>query len=119
MVYPVTTRMKMQKTDLILTTTADFEKDVLKSELPALVDFHADWCGPCHMIEPVIEQLAEEYRGKVRFAKLDVDANPEVAARYGVMGIPTLIVFKNGEEVSRIVGAAPKHQYVREIQAVT
>lgn len=108
---------KMEKTNLIYTTTAGFEKDVLQSELPVFVDFYADWCGPCKMIEPVVEQLAEEYTGRVKFVKLDVDANPDIAVKYGVMSIPTLIIFKGGKEFKRTIGAAQKPYYVKEIQA--
>jgi thioredoxin len=81
-----------------------FEADVLQAGEPVVVDFYADWCGPCHMMAPVIEQLAGEFAGKVKFGKLDVDANQEIAIRYGVMGIPTLGLFRGGKMVDRFVG---------------
>ena len=85
-----------------------FEDEVLKSEVPVLVDFWADWCAPCKMIAPIVEDLANEYDGKVRVAKLDVDANPKTAMTYGVRGIPTLLIFNGGSPVDQIVGAVPK-----------
>ena len=89
-------------------TVIDFEADVLQSDLPVLVDFSAEWCGPCQAIAPTIEALAEEYSGRAKVVTVDVDAQGEVGARYGVMSIPTLIVFKNGAETERIVGAVQK-----------
>ena len=89
-------------------TDADFDEKVLKADRPVLVDFWADWCMPCKMIEPIVEELSREYDGKVDFAKLDVDSNPSTAMTYGVRGIPTLLIFKGGEPVGQIVGAVPK-----------
>jgi len=89
-------------------TDTDFEEKVLRASQPVLVDFWADWCGPCHMIAPVIEELAEEYDGRVQFAKLDVDANIQTATRFGIRSIPTLLLFKEGKPVGQIVGAVPK-----------
>ena len=86
-------------------TTANFEEEVLKSEIPVLVDFYADWCGPCQMMAPVIEQLAGEYEGRVKIGKLNVDENPDIAVQYKVMSIPTMIIFRNGEVFSKEVGA--------------
>jgi thioredoxin 1 len=94
--------------NLLAVTDTDFEQQILKSELPALVDFWAAWCGPCRAVGPVVEELATEYAGKVRVAKLNVDDNKETPAKYGVRGIPTLMLFKNGEVVDQIVGAVPK-----------
>jgi thioredoxin 1 len=82
----------------------DFEADVLKASEPVVVDFYADWCGPCRMMTPVVEQLAVEYAGKVTIGKLDVDVNQDIAIRYGVMGIPTLGLFREGKLVDRLVG---------------
>jgi thioredoxin 1 len=87
---------------------ADFQTEVLQSPLPVLVDFSATWCGPCRMIEPAIAQIAQELEGKAKVVTVDVDEHPEVAARYGIMSIPALIVFKGGQEAERMVGAAPK-----------
>ena len=87
---------------------AAFEKAVLKSSLPVIVDFWADWCGPCHMVAPILEKIAAEYDGKLIVAKVDVDDNPEWAEKYGVQGIPTMLFVRDGQIVDRIVGAAPR-----------
>ena len=89
-------------------TDASFEQDVLKSDTPVVVDFWAEWCGPCKQIGPSLEQIASEMGERVKIAKVNVDDNPGAAARYGVRGIPTLLVFKNGQIVAQKVGAAPK-----------
>ena len=91
-------------------TDATFNDDVLKSDMPVLVDFWAEWCGPCKMIAPVLEEVAQSHAGKVRIAKVDVDDNREVAAKYGIRGIPTLLLFKNGEVAAQKVGALSKAQ---------
>ncbi len=88
-------------------TEATFETDVLKSEMPILIDFWAEWCAPCRMIAPLVDQIAEKYEGKIRVAKIDADANQNILMNYGIMGIPTLMLFKGGEVVERIVGFMP------------
>ncbi len=97
---------------------SSFDSDVIGSDTPVLVDFWAPWCGPCRMIAPVVEQLAGDYNGRLTVAKLNVDENPGTAQKYQVMGIPTLILFKGGEPVERIVGYMPKEELQRRVDAV-
>ncbi len=99
-------------------TDQNFDSEVLNSELPVLVDFFAQWCGPCKMLAPIIDELASEWEGKVKIFKLDVDKSPETAQKYGVMSIPTLIFFKKGEEVERITGALPKDSLEAKLNAL-
>ena len=89
-------------------TDQDFEEAVIKSTLPVLVDLWAPWCGPCRMVAPVVDKLAERYQGKFKFYRLNVDENPQTASKYGVMSIPTLIFFKSGKAVDTVVGAVPE-----------
>ncbi|GIV85011.1 MAG: thioredoxin [Candidatus Roseilinea sp.] len=100
----------------VVLTDTNFEEMVEKSKGVVLVDFWAEWCGPCKMIAPIVEQIAEENAGKLTVGKLDVDANGETAMRFGVMSIPTLILFKNGEPVERLVGYRPKEQLMAKIR---
>jgi len=86
----------------------NFEKEVLQSKLPVLVDFWASWCGPCRILSPTVEELSKEYEGRVKFAKVNVDDERELSAKYGIMSIPTLILFKNGKSVDSSIGARPK-----------
>jgi thioredoxin 1 len=95
----------------------DFEKEVLQSEIPTVVDFYADWCGPCRMVSPIIEGLSKEYEGKVKFVKINTDESPEVAEKFGIMSIPTIMVFKKGEVLSRTIGAGPAAMYKQKIDA--
>ena len=97
-------------------TDATFDEQVIASDTPVLVDFWADWCGPCKMIAPVLEQIADEYAGKLTIAKLDIDANPKTPLKYGVIGAPTLNLYKNGEVVQQIVGAKPKRHLLAAIE---
>ena len=99
-------------------TDASFEQDVLKSPIPVVVDFWAVWCGPCKVIAPIIDQLAAEYDGKVKFVKLDVDENPETAIKYGVRSIPTVIFFKDGAEADKVIGAQQKPVFVQKVNAL-
>jgi thioredoxin 1 len=89
-------------------TDESFEQDVLKSEIPVLVDFWAPWCGPCRMVAPVVDEIAEQYDGRVKVVKLNTDENPGIAGQYNIRSIPTLMIFKNGQRVEQVVGAVPK-----------
>ena len=103
--------------NIVHVTDASFENDVLKSELPTLVDFWAAWCGPCKMIAPVLEELATHYEGRLKICKIDVDANREIAAKFNVRGIPTLILFKDGDLEATKVGALSKGQLIEFIDS--
>ena len=96
-------------------TDATFEADVLKNEKPVVVDYWAEWCGPCRQVSPVLEEIAAEHADKIEVVKLNVDENPVTSQRYGILNIPTLSVFKNGEVVKEIVGARPKSALLREL----
>ena len=97
-------------------TDQAFEQEILKSDVPVLVDFWADWCVPCHMVSPVVEEISRESSGRLKVAKLNVDDNPDTARKYMVMSIPTLILFVGGQERARVVGAKPKDLILKEIQ---
>ncbi|NQT05433.1 MAG: thioredoxin [Dehalococcoidia bacterium] len=97
---------------------SNFDQMVLQSKTPVLVDFWAVWCGPCRMVAPVVEELAGEYDGKVTFTKLNVDENPKTSSQYGIMSIPTLLIFKDGAPVSNIIGFRPKAELKKNIDAV-
>lgn len=102
----------------VVVSSQNFETEVMKSNIPVLVDFWASWCAPCRMIAPVVEELAKEYNGKLKVAKLDVDANRDIASSFGVMSIPTLLIFNNGSVADQIVGAVPKTTLVDKITRV-
>lgn len=102
----------MSSDAIVHVSDASFEQDVLKAELPVLVDFWAAWCGPCKMIAPILDDLAEQFQGKVKIAKMDVDANKDTPAKFGIRGIPTLIIFKNGAAHATKVGALSKPQLI-------
>ena len=95
----------------------NFDQIVLQAKTPVLVDFWANWCGPCRMVAPIVEELAEEYTSRVSFTKMDVDQNPKTASQYGIMSIPSLLIFKNGAPVSNIVGFRPKADLKRSLDA--
>lgn len=97
---------------------SNFDQMVLQAEKPVLIDFWAAWCKPCLMVAPILDELAEEYNGRINFVKVDVDQNSKTAARYGIMSIPALLIFKNGEPVSHIVGFRPKEELKRSLDAV-
>ncbi len=100
----------MASENIVTVSDSTFEKEVLQAQQAVLVDFWAAWCGPCKMIAPVIDEIADEYAGKIKVAKLNVDDNPQTSAQYGVMSIPTLIIYKNGDEVERIIGFKTKKE---------
>ncbi|MGP0128168.1 MAG: thioredoxin [cyanobacterium endosymbiont of Rhopalodia musculus] len=97
-------------------TDEKFKDDVLDSDIPVLVDFWAPWCGPCRMVAPVVEEIAEQYEGKVKVVKLNTDDNPQIASQYGIRSIPTLMIFKEGQRVDMVVGAVPKTTLANTIE---
>ena len=99
-------------------TDANFDGEVIKSDLPVLVDFWAVWCMPCKMVAPVVAEISEEYAGKLKVGKLDVDKNPGVAQKYGIRSIPSLLIFKGGDVAQMVIGAVPKQQIVAKVETV-
>ena len=102
--------------DIMEVTDDSFDSEIINSELPAMVDFWAEWCGPCKMVGPVVEELAGEYQGKIKIAKMDVDQNRQTPAKFGIRNIPTLILFKGGKVVNTIIGAQPKTSIEGELK---
>jgi thioredoxin 1 len=107
--------MESKTNSITHVTTKTWEAEVLRSNLPVFVDFWAEWCGPCRMVGPAVEQLGKILAGKIKVAKLNIDQNQEIAMRYGVQSIPSLILFKGGKELARTIGAAPKETYKKFI----
>jgi thioredoxin 1 len=99
-------------------TSATWDQEVLKSSTLVLVDFWAVWCGPCRMVAPIVDEISKEYAGKVKVLKLNTDENPDIAGKYKIMGIPTLMFFKNGERIDQVVGAVPKAQLKSKVDAL-
>jgi len=107
---------EMHMSDLLEVTDQTFDTEIINSDIPAMVDFWAAWCGPCRMVGPVVEELAKQYEGKIKVAKMDVDQNRQTPARFGIRNIPTLILFKGGEVAQTIVGAHPKSHIEEELK---
>jgi thioredoxin 1 len=115
---PVATRSveTMASADVLTITDDNFQAEVLGSDKPVLVDFWAAWCGPCRAIAPAVEELAKQYKGRLKVGKLDIDAHQDVPQKYGIMSIPTLILFKNGQVADQVVGAVPKSKLDQMVQ---
>lgn len=106
-----------QKTAVAHVTSKTWESEVLKSDVPVFVDFWAEWCGPCRMVGPAVEQIGNLMEGKIKVAKVNVDENQEIAAKYGIQSIPSLLLFKGGNEIGRTIGAMPKESYLKFIES--
>jgi thioredoxin 1 len=106
--FKIVVERRQWMADLLEVTDETFDTEIVNADIPAMVDFWAEWCGPCRMVGPVVEELAKEYDGKVKIAKMDVDSNRQTPARFGIRNIPTLILFKGGEVAQTIIGAQPK-----------
>ena len=108
--------MESKSKNVIHVTSKSWDADVMNSNLPVLVDFWAEWCGPCRMVGPAVEQLSQTMNGKIKVAKINVDENQEIATKYGIQSIPSLLLFKGGKEIGRTIGAAPKESYQKFIE---
>lgn len=106
-----------QKTVVTHVTSKTWESEVLKSDLPVFVDFWAEWCGPCRMVGPAVEQIGKLMEGKIKVAKVNVDENQEIAMKYGIQSIPSLLLFKGGNEIGRTIGAMPKESYLKFVES--
>jgi thioredoxin 1 len=104
--------------DLPQVTDSTFDKEVIQSDLPVLIDFWAPWCGPCRMVAPIVEELAKDFEKRAKVMQLDVDNNPATAAKYGIFSIPTILIFKEGKVATQIVGAMPKKHYVDKLNEI-
>jgi thioredoxin 1 len=113
--YIIRGEVKMDK-NVIQLTDENFDKELSSSNTPLIVDFWAEWCGPCKMFSPVVDEVARDYAGRVRVGKLDVDANPEVPTKFGVMNIPTVVFFKDNKQYSRLVGAVSKRELIKQVE---
>ena len=109
----------MKMADLLHVTDGNFDEEIVKADIPAMVDFWAEWCGPCKTVGPTVEALAKEYEGKIKIAKMNVDENRETPAKFGIRNIPTLILFKDGGVAQTIVGAQPKSHLEEELKKIT
>ena len=97
-------------------TDQNFEEEVVKADVPTIVDFWAPWCGPCHRVHPILEEIAREHEGRLKVTKLDIDENRETAARFAIMSIPTVLLFQNGEVVEKIIGAQPREEFFKIVE---
>ncbi len=115
-IEPMTTELELRMSHAVEISDSTFEDEVVNSTTPVVVDFWAEWCGPCKAIAPMVEELAGEYEGKVKFTKLDVDSNPKTPMQFGIRGIPTLLIFNEGKPVDQVVGAVPKSMLKKRVE---
>jgi thioredoxin 1 len=108
--------MEVKMSQPVEVTDSNFENEILKSDKPCIVDFWAEWCGPCHMVSPILEEIAKEYEGKLKVGKLNVDENNQTAGKYGIMSIPNVLFFNGGKMVDQIIGAVPKKHFIEKVE---